>query len=97
MASMSGLPDWGRRVWVGPPLLASGPRPGSPAFSLSVAAVNPHEASSEKLNPFDVVVTPAQLGGGTNSTGVIWGRATTDPNDAKDELDPKMLAPGVVT
>src|SRR5215472_1159416 len=61
MALSSGLPSWGRRVKVGPPLLASGPSFGSPPFWVSPVPVNPQELSSEKLNPFEVVDVPVQL------------------------------------
>src|SRR3989442_5910646 len=71
---MGGLPDCGNGVWVGPPLSASAPSPGSPAFCLSVAVVNPHEVSSEKLNPFEVAVpASAQL------VAPPRGSATTAP------------------
>jgi hypothetical protein len=52
---MSGLPDWGNRVWVGPLLSATAPSLGSPPFWVSLGAVSPHEMSSEKLKPFEVV------------------------------------------
>jgi hypothetical protein len=75
MTSTRGLPKNGMRVSVGPPLLRSGPRAGLPPFCVSPEPVNPHDASSEKLNPDDMVVVverAPQLG------RPPVGRATTE-------------------
>ena len=82
MALMSGLPDSGRRVWVGPPLFATTPSIGFFEVPVaSVAALKRHEtaalASSEKLKPFDVVLVTTQF------VPPPAGWATTDPKLVK--------------
>src|SRR6478609_7747597 len=81
---MRGLPGCGSRVPVGPPLSASAPSAGSPALCMSVAAVKPHDESSEKLNPLEVVVPPVQF---------VLPNATTDPNAVRTPLASRMLSP----
>src|SRR5262245_56817188 len=74
MASTSGLPACGRRVCVGPPFSASGPRPGSPSW-VSPVPPSMHDASSLKLNPFELIVPPLN-----SQFGPPCGNAITDPN-----------------
>ena len=67
----------------------SAPSSGSPPSSVSPVPVNPHEASSEKFQPFDdVLVLTVQF-------VLPCGRATTEPNDTSS-IAPMLANAGAV-